>query len=83
MILGFKTEYIGFMPLFDKRTQSIVENDRDFMIEVGLLKIPYGFSREIPTSPEDLARIITRTNVRLSVQSFLISNEFTHNSTIN
>lgn len=69
------------MPIFDKRTQMVVENDRDHGLEIGYLKISPG--RQLPTIPEELNKVVTRTAGRIIVQSSLISSEFTHNTAIN
>jgi hypothetical protein len=63
--MKFKTEFIAFMPIFDKRTQMVVENDRDHSLEIGYLKISPG--RQLPTIPEDLNKIVSRTGGRIIV----------------
>jgi hypothetical protein len=53
------------MPIFDKRTQMVVENDRDHSLEIGYLKISPG--RQLPTIPEELNKVVTRTAGRIIV----------------
>ena len=53
------------MPIFDKRTQMVVENDKDHSLEIGCIKISPG--RQLPSIPEELNKVVARTAGRIIV----------------